>query len=227
MLSPLEFPRGELFTLCSHPVHTMACEPCGSCKLLVSQTVRKYCLLFYIIKRTAIRESNKKQKSRKGGFGDKALRAIKKTQRDTQMTFWCAEKDIWEIIRREMRNLGKGLSPERKGSCGTKGPGGRGEGGAHRASPPSWGCVSLDLAAHSAAQHFSTELAVWVGSYSLITFRMGPQHLCYQKQWCICTRKWVETHVVNKQKHCCVRRAFSLSVNCYYHYMCLTVMALL
>lgn len=95
-------------------VHTMACEPCGSCKHLVSQTVRKYCLLFYIIKRAAIRDSsNKKQKSRKEGFCDDALRATKKTQPD-MMTFWCAEKDIWEIIRRERRNPGNGLSPERK-----------------------------------------------------------------------------------------------------------------
>lgn len=76
-------------------------------------------MLFYAIKCAAIWESsNKKHKSRKGGFCDTPLRAIKKTpnktQQDMQMTSWCAKKDVWEIIRREMRNSGKGVSPEHK-----------------------------------------------------------------------------------------------------------------
>lgn len=68
--------------------------------------------MLYIIKCEAIWESSsKRQKSRKEGFYDTALKAIKKaknkTHRDIQMTFWRTEKDIRELIKKKMVSPGK------------------------------------------------------------------------------------------------------------------------
>lgn len=112
--------------------------------------------------------SRKKQKSRKGGFCDTALSAIKKTPKKhttghVDDLLVCTEGHLGNDQERDDKsgwplNTSEAVEPKALKDVG--------EGGAHRTSPPSYGCVSSE-GGHSVARHLSSEPTLCMGQVLL------------------------------------------------------------